>query len=32
MIQIVDEKLLRHNSYKLAEMLFRMFRDLRDGR
>ena len=32
MIQIVDEKLLRHNSYKLAEMLFRMFRNLREDR
>ena len=28
MVQVIDEKLLRHNSYKLAEMLFRMFRDL----
>ena len=26
--QIVEDKLLRHNSYKLAEMLFRLFRDL----
>jgi uncharacterized cofD-like protein len=31
MIQVVDEKLLRHNSYKLAEMLFRLFRDKEDG-
>jgi uncharacterized cofD-like protein len=27
-IQVVEEKLLRHNSYKLAEMLFRLFRDM----
>ena len=32
MLQVVDEKLLRHNSYKLAEMLLRMFRDLEDDR
>jgi uncharacterized cofD-like protein len=31
MIQIADEKLLRHNSYKLAEMLFRMFRGMGDN-
>jgi len=28
MIHVTDEKLLRHNSYKLGEMLFRLARDL----
>jgi uncharacterized cofD-like protein len=32
MIQVTGDRLLRHNSYKLAEMLFRLFRDLEGGR
>jgi hypothetical protein len=31
MIHVADEKLLRHNSYKLGEMLFRLSRDLEEG-
>ena len=31
-LQVSEEKLLRHNSYKLAEMLLRLFRDLEGGR
>ena len=32
MLQINDEKHLRHNSYKLAEMILRLFRDLEGGK
>jgi len=31
MIYVADEKLLRHNSYKLGEMLFRLSRDLMEA-
>jgi len=31
MIHVTEEKLLRHNSYKLGEMLFRLARDLGEG-